>query len=251
MNDFIFFSGCSYTYGVGIQLNEAPLKRYSKLVCDKLGVAEINDAWPGSCNQRIMRHTLTHLLTHHNKNEIPKCVIIMWSDAARVEYFRPQEIEFKDYQDLVQVTPQGVGMTRSYFHRDALENYFGFLSSDVLGVTHTLSYMVAVQAVCNFMNIPLIQMQYKSHFRRKLVNVLNSEQTPQNNKDFINRNLDLLKNGSSFLVGIDDDFSFGKFIKDNKLPESTLSLGHPSDVCHAEFAKWLLNYIESNDVFTI
>jgi len=251
MNDFIFFSGCSYTAGVGIELEEWSQKRYSRLVCNKLGLVDINDAWPGSCNLRIMRQTVNHLLTHYNKGEIPKCVVIMWSDAARVEYFRPQEIEYKEYQDLVQVTPQGIGMTRSYFHRDALENYFAFLSSDTKAVIHSLSYMVNVQAICQLIGSPLIQLQYKSNFKRKIDRVLADKLTPDNCKTTITRSLDLLEAGPSHIVGLKDDFSFAKFLKDNNIPGSTLSLGHPSEVGHAEFANWLLNYIESNNVFTI
>lgn len=252
----LFFNGCSYTYGIGVAdtsneegREELKLNRYSKLVSDYFGLEEHNVAQPGSSNFRIARHTYSKCIP-----EETKLAIIMWSDAPRMEIFRPQENEY-DFQELAQITPQGANGTGSYDHREALLHYYTFLHTEEAAITHTMNHMSAVEMYFRYYNIPVVHLHYKPNFERTLRHCkIRCKELKGDSIAHANL-LTELESQESFLkenpltAGFDSDItSFNTVIEG--IPSSTYSLGHPSKEGHRVYSEWLINHIETNNVIS-
>lgn len=244
----LYVNGCSYTFGIGLEVEKIPDSRWSSLLANKLNFAEQNSAWPGSSNFRISRQTFTDILPMVNK---PALAVIMWSDPVRQEFFRPQQNENK-WQDLAQITPQSVGSIRSYYHKEAFESFFAFISTEERALVHTLHHMLSVQTLFSFLNIPAIHFHYKSNFNSHYTNVLSkakeSKAWPYRNLlDHINSATDELLKLNRHTFGFKDSTSFANLTKTNRIPTSNISLGHPSDAGYKMMADWFYNYIVSNN----
>lgn len=249
-NDYIYVSGCSYTYGIGIPTDFIQQKRWSTLLADKLKYDVINSSCPGSSNFRIARATYHDIITSET---LPKLVIIMWSDPPRQEFFRPQENEHP-WLDLAQVTPQGVGTIKSYFHKDAFESFFTFISTEERALVHTLNHMLSIEMLCRFYNIPVIHLQYKSNLNRYYRHLLlkfadSADRTYKNLISQISAQVKFFEDTNSHVFGFSNDFSFNRMIDEKKLPTSKISLGHPEEQGHQEMAEWIYQHIvSSNDL---
>ena len=80
----IYVNGCSYTFGIGTAPHgDNPTNclqnAWPSQLSEMLGQEVINQALPGSCNERIFRDTIDYLSTND-----PDMVIVMWSDPGRV-----------------------------------------------------------------------------------------------------------------------------------------------------------------------
>lgn len=249
-NNYIYVNGCSYTYGIGIEVSEQRQKRWATLLSNKLGTDVLNSACPGSSNFRISRHTYQDILT---ADKLPSLGIIMWSDGPRQEYFRPQENEY-DWLDMAQVTPQGVGSIKSFFHRDAFESFFSFINSEQRALMHTINHMLSVEMLFKAHNIPLIHLQFKSntnrHYRHFIETNKDTNSRPLRNvMKHIEACVGYLEKNNPYVYGFNKDESFGKLMHDKQLPFSTISLGHPEHTCHEAMAEWIYDLIKSdNDI---
>lgn len=247
--DYIYVNGCSYTYGIGIDTRDIPALRWPTLLGKELGLEVLNDACPGSSNMRIARTTFNNVLNQELK---PKLAIIMWSDCPRQEYWRPQEIEY-DFEDMVQVTPQGVGAIKSYYHRDAFESFFSFINSEERGLVHTLYNMMSIQTLFDSIGVPVVQLHYKPntnryyrHFLKRYEDSHLDDKACNNIKAFIESSIRFLeKNPHTF--GFSKSYSFQQLCDDKKLEYSKISLGHPSEKGHREMANWIVEYLRNND----
>ena len=61
----IYFDGCAKTSGVGV-MSHHPDKRFSTLLCNKLGAEEYNIAIAGSSNRRIVRNLIENDLSKYD-----------------------------------------------------------------------------------------------------------------------------------------------------------------------------------------
>lgn len=247
-NKYIYVNGCSYTYGIGIETSEIRDKRWSTLVSKAFNVGVTNSACPGSSNFRIARHTYQDILS---ANTLPELAIIMWSDGPRQEFFRPQENEY-DWLDMAQVTPQGAGGIKSFFHRDAFESFFSFINTDERALVHTIHHMLSVEMLFKFLNIPVLQLQFKSntnrHFRHLKEKYKDNKSRPIANViSYVNNCIGILEKNNPYVYGFNKDESFGKLMHEKQLPLSTISLGHPEHTCHAAMAEWIIELIRGDN----
>jgi hypothetical protein len=263
----MYCNGCSYTYGIGTaefeNVEDCLSYSWPNQLAKILKTEHINEAQPGSSNARIFRDSALYLIN----NPDTELAVTMWSDAPRIEIFRPQETEY-DYQGMAQITPQGVGQTKSYFHREALESYYAFVHSTQKAVIETLGYMIALQNIADNLNIPLIQQHYKANISHYLWDIL-GEYTKQEVWDkcgsveraFYNtvvNMVDILK-AHPHVAGVDwteqDQEKYSTSMRSvcitrGKAKESSISLGHPYREAHVMYAEFLSNYIKDNNVLS-
>lgn len=246
----ILVNGCSYTYGIGVTEDfGAPERKdlcWAGVLGKKLDADVINLAQPGSSNARILRSTLAHL-----EKEQPNLVIVMWSDAARLEFFRPQDTEY-DWQSMVQVTPQGVEMIKSWYHREAMQNYFAFLHSKEKAVQDHLTAMIAVKYACEALSIPCIQFQYKTNTYRS-IDLIDNEYKKNKEVATIKQMLDdlnLLRETlkGEHIFGIEEKISFNDLREEAGYPDSPWSGGHPGVDAHSFMADYFYDYIRQHDL---
>lgn len=82
----LYFCGCSYTFGVGLNLEETAAHKFKVQYCDHLGLGEhdvnlLNFAVPGASNDYIVRTLLTQC-----RRSRPDLVVAIFSHADRAEH---------------------------------------------------------------------------------------------------------------------------------------------------------------------
>ncbi len=237
-SDYILVNGCSFTYGIGLSKEhgseEMLSNRYSSLLCEKLGMRDVNISAPGSCNMRIQRTTIDHITTGS-----PNLIICMWSDPPRTEIFRPQESEYQ-WLDMAQINPQSIGKIQSREHKLAFEMYYTFIHSTERGVLHTLDNMQAVTALCDAYSIPLINIHYKDNFKRKFEECVGYSDAPSSYIETIQNKLDYVVENSYYI-----DKSFLGLIEEEDLDFGEWSGGHPGFKSHERMADYLYGFIDN------
>lgn len=77
----LYSNGCSYTANFDLE----PQDRYPKIIADRLKIDCLQGAEPGSCNERIMRTTISDCIKLKQKNE-DIIALIQLSHIHRTEY---------------------------------------------------------------------------------------------------------------------------------------------------------------------
>lgn len=250
----IFFNGCSYTYGIGASevRSEIDDLRYSRWLCNAMGMEDVNIAKQGSCNDRIARTTYAHLLDPNTVK--PKLGIIMWSDPHRTEIENISEF-VNSGVDLRQVTPQGVGEIQSQALREGLKYYFSFIATRRRQLLYTIHHMVSIQNLFDSLNIPLIQFHYKSTinrlYRHSMLDVDHYEDVPcvSLQGSYIINSLKYLER-NEHCFGFSRNLSFDDLIQKEEIPHSTICLGHPSVDAYKMMAEWFHDYIDTTKIIT-
>ena len=164
----ILFHGCSITWGD--ELEDRENERYSKLVCDKLGVEENNLAQCGNSNDRIVRETIEYLQT--SKVDV---VVMQFTVHSRMEWFDKQGFPHKFTPQLT--TTHGKlklkGNPMSDELRERLHSagkwFYRFVYNDILGVENMWKNMVFFDSYCKANNItfiPLLADHFAEPIRR-------------------------------------------------------------------------------------
>lgn len=250
----IYFNGCSYTYGIGTgkhdTLQICSKYCYPSVAAKTLKQKHINEAEPASCNFNIFRKFTKYISA--NK---PDLVVIMWSDALRTEVFRPNLWDNSNYDNGInQITPQNTNNIKDFYLREAVEGYYGFIVNESKAALDTLTLMVSVQEICDSKNIPVIQLQYKSNLERYIRHANFLDLDVRDNKllvEQINYFSDYL-DSKDHIFGhkIGDMISFESIRKENHLPNSLYSMGHPGREAHEFMGEWLSKYIKENDLIS-
>lgn len=81
-DDYLLFTGCSYTEGVGLHLENT----YPHLIAKKLSKTYYNLAIGGT-GPDIVKHNLIMFLSYMYKIKLPKYIIIQWPDFSRLTFF--------------------------------------------------------------------------------------------------------------------------------------------------------------------
>jgi hypothetical protein len=249
----IYVNGCSYTFGIGTAPHgdcpETCLQNsWPAQLGEMIDQEIINQALPGSCNERIFRDTINYLSTND-----PSMVIVMWSDPGRLEAYMPKEGDwYREIFDLFQITPQAVTNINDYFKREALESYFSFLHTDAKRCLDTLSYMNAIQMICKAKGITYISHCYKSNIERQCRHALKHMESSQDiSVNNVSEKIKSLRASLDDLnFGVNNTTSFNQLVVDNYLPFSEYSLGHPSYEAHTFMANWFKELIEKHDLIS-
>lgn len=244
-NDVIYFNGCSFTYGIGIDEleSECITLRFSKTLADRLGYVELNKSVPGSCNQRIARRTTLDLLKHK-----PKFAIIVWSDPARFEFIDASHSNYKWEEDAEQVRPTSV---YAYPRRktDGFLQYYKHVASPQRDTLYTLQNMIAVKNVAELVGTKCIQMQFRSEMYASISRCFKSSNT--NFIDTVFDSLDILSN-DDLIIGLRDDTSFfkicGAYEDKSVLSKFKNQEGHPNKESHDRYADWLYDFMKDKNL---
>ena len=231
-NNILYVNGCSYAYGQGVDKSESICirDRFSKTLSDHFDLTEINNALPGSCNQRIARRTLVDLI-HHK----PKLAIIVWSDPSRTEfmYTAPHYHSGKYPFELGQAK---VSSLKGY--PSEVSVYYNKLRSVEQEIMNTLYHMLAVKMAADSMSIPCIQLHFRENFSVDLNPAIRS------------RNMRCRKTISEYLSILDsDELVYGipgrEMHSFEKLGGGYLDdTGHPDKASHDRVCQWITNLVE-------
>jgi hypothetical protein len=88
----IFFSGCSYTFGTGLNYEETAAHRFKMLYCEQYGldpsdVNLLNFAMPGASNDYIVRTMISQC-----QRVKPDIAVVLFSHVERAEYIDEQAL---------------------------------------------------------------------------------------------------------------------------------------------------------------
>ena len=118
----IYFDGCAKTKGVFIKPNWH--KRYSTLLCDKLGAEEYNIARSGGSNRRLVRNLLEHDLSNYDM------FVIQMTKKERFEWYDKKKERWHN------MSPQ-LGLDKDKVSRKAIHHtimfYYDQIYSDEMG----------------------------------------------------------------------------------------------------------------------
>ena len=118
----IYFDGCGKTSGVGPMSNHLD-KRFSTLLCNKLGAEEYNIAQAGSSNRRIVRNLINHDLSKYD------LFVIQMSKRNRLESFCKKKNKWRKVPENG-LDSQGM----SPLEKQHWENYYDKIYTDEMGV---------------------------------------------------------------------------------------------------------------------
>lgn len=278
----LLVNGCSFTMGDELEgcfdlpMTHWPLTWAHKLA-KKLDTPYDNIANCGSGNEKIFRDTVDYLVKHAKTRDITH-VMVLWSDPLRKETM----LEIKDRDiEKAEVYPH-ISMTQWHERRqndvdlsmaedmtkihcnDALYNYHetfkrqprvitSLRSAFCTGFTHTLSNMVAMQALCDGMGITVMQGIFHSHIRTQYLSINTKiksagQRTSEQVHDWriwTNESINLLRHENR--IGLGD---YDMTLKEFQEPREWHPGGHPDEQAHTEFAEYLFsinNKIKVND----
>lgn len=96
--DCVYSNGCSLTYGSDLENREE--ESYPSLIAQHLNLPLLNDALPGSSNERILRTSISGI-TDLLEKKLNPLVIIGWSESLRFELCSTDNewIQFNSHRD--------------------------------------------------------------------------------------------------------------------------------------------------------
>lgn len=241
-NDSLYVNGCSFAYGIGIDVRESLIKenRFSKILADKLNLIEINNSIPGSCNARILRRALIDIPRIR-----PKLAVIIWSDPARFEVMHNNAVRHRNLEDADQVRPLSV---YSYPNptKQAFLDYYSYVSSNHRDVMYTMQYMLTIKILCDALKIPCIQLPFKSSFNRELLKIISNTKNTSLSETIHDYIEELSKD--SLIFGITQNISFDSISGCDINPEMLSKLkgqeGHPNAESHKILSEWISALID-------
>ena len=90
---YLYVNGCSVAAGQELELTVGLKGRFASLTSTKLGLEEINEAFPAGSNDRIFRKTFSWIA--NNQDKINETIfLIQWSGANRMEVFQGDVSKF-------------------------------------------------------------------------------------------------------------------------------------------------------------
>lgn len=244
-NDVIYFNGCSFTYGIGVSLFESECIRFrfSHTLSEKLNYLELNNAIPGSCNQRIARRSVVDIL-----KDKPKLAIVVWSDPARFEFVDRGHGAYKFKEDLEQVRP--TSMYNYPRHKtDGFIDYYKHVASPYRDLVYTLQNMLSVKTAADLVGTKCIQMQFRPEFYHDIdkMHKVKNPKFQETIEDYIK-----ILSEDKLILGLDSDISFFTLtnchLDKTRLSNIPDQLGHPNKESHDIYSEWLYNFMNDNEL---
>lgn len=241
------YNGCSFMWGD--ELIDPLNTRFSRLMCDDLGIEEINLSIKGASNSRIYRTTIDYLT---NCETTPEYVIIAWSGIDRFEFLYPyKQDKHDDYY--MQCSRSRLDQPEFAPVRNSLYGYVKDIASDPLDCINTLTYMNGMQLLCSSMNIPLIQIQFAHVHRQVLSSILNemTYSVKKNKiKNYIKSKVESLHNYSRY--GLTNEMDLLKMASDIKDVDIWPNFyGHPRERSQIAFKDFMIDKLKEHYDFRV
>lgn len=174
--------GCSFVWGdelPGWETGDHEHLRMSNIVAEALGATLTNVAKCGNCNDKIFRDVVDYLSNPANVK--PTHVIVLWTAWQRkevVEYQPPERLlstGLKRDHDTTQFSHM-----RTHHICDRLKRkWFDVMYTDAYDtrtdIMHHLSYMIALQTMCDAMGIKLLQGAFHSRCWSNVLETMTTE----------------------------------------------------------------------------
>jgi hypothetical protein len=140
--DCLYVSGCSFTYGDGLDEKTRISSNWAGLIGEKLNIPVINEGMGGGGNDRIFRTAMTSIskLISENKNPL---VIICWTARHRREIF---DVRQNNWRVIIPPANPGAPGEKPAYRNEFDEMYFKCYSDDSDDTIRTLSYKIGLQS---------------------------------------------------------------------------------------------------------
>ena len=179
MTDTLASIGCSFVWGdelIGFDDNPPTHfnNTFGQILSNQLGYEHVNLACCGNGNDKIFRDALSYL--NDIKQQTPKVMVVVWSAFRRIELFEVkaphQEEKMKIYreQSMSQFSP----VREHYLNKENKElaaMWCTLINNNETGIIHTLTYMNAMQTLCDGLGIKLLQSVFHPAMSNQLLNI--------------------------------------------------------------------------------
>lgn len=243
-------NGCSFVWGDELEGydQDPPTHReytFTHHLSQHLRLPYKNLATCGACNTKIFRDTIDYLKNPDNQK--PTHVVILWSAWQRQELAEnrtkafEEEMQIQRWQCMTQWSPTRMGNLKEKV-QGPLEKALYYTDDVRTSIIHDLSYMHALELLCETMGIKLIQGTFHV---RCWENILEFTKPRYHKTDapwtdwinYVHTSLRQLKETSRIGLGVYKDFYL--FAEDNY---EIKEYGHPNEEAHEAYAN-LLNHI--------
>jgi len=247
---YLYVNGCSVAAGQELELTVGLKGRFASLTAKKLGLEEINEAFPAGSNDRIFRKTFSWIA--NNQDKINETIfLIQWSGCNRIEVFqgdiskyggepsmwdRTNEGDFYEtalkFKGTKFYTPDGNVRAENYWF-NAL-NYPSELTK--AGVERTTRYIIALQNYFKCNNLKYV-MFHGFHMNDAVTEL---QQKPLWEAD---EKLTNLIDQDNFLY-FDE---YGDFWSWSKKYYGLMPENHPNEEANEKLSDILVNYINEKN----
>ena len=243
--------GCSFVWGDELTgYDQDPPEQWPHTFTHKLG-KYLNTPYDnlGACgngNEKIFRDTLEYL--SDPRMETPKYAVIIWSAWQRQEIFESDDdqspyMRIDPRDNLTQFSPERIQQLNHKNYGGA-HAFFSDVYDVRTDIIHGLTYMVAMQELCEGKGIKLLQ----GSFHERNLHVIGHTLRTQNNlydqskryRERVSQLMSRLKPTSRIGLGQGPDlYTLAKELNDVK------PYGHPGEQANTEFAKILYSKFEN------
>lgn len=243
----LYTNGCSFVYGQ--ELQNPTISAWPSILSKKLNVEVKNDALCGSSNERIFRTTNDFICNNYKKYKNELFVVIGWSLSDRYELFHQRllkYIQIMNYNEKIGTTERD---SVSELENQIIHNFHNlFKSDDYINEQTSLRYIIAIYALCNLFQIPLIMFNSIWPFisSKQLLNIFDKIQNLKKHKF---HNFHFYENANLIQIFQHNNWineTFMDFTVINKFSIGENS--HPLEEAHEAWANYLYNYIITNDI---
>ena len=166
--------GCSFVWGdelVGFQENPPShfQNTFGSILARKLGMEHENLAMCGNGNAKIFRDLMLYLSDNQ-----PDALVIVWSAWKRIELFESKyknaerDMKIQREQNMSQFSP----VRYQYLNKENMDvaGMWGTLvNNNQTGIIQTLSYMSAIQQLCDARGIKIVQSVFHTAMSNQLL----------------------------------------------------------------------------------
>ena len=241
-------NGCSFVWGdelIGYDDDPPSHKHhtFTHKLAELLGCEYVNLGTCGAGNAKIFRDTIHYL--RDPKNPKPTHIVILWSAWQRGEVAENHPESFdvqrniQRWQCMTQISPARVHNLKKEL-RDPLDRMYDHYDATRTGIIQTLSYMEAMEMLCDSLGIKLIQGIFHQLAYQNFLDSIHRRYRKNHWSPWVDWVMDThanLKKTSKIGLGFYQDMFSMAEEKYTVRP-----FGHPDEDTHTEYAQ-LLHHI--------
>lgn len=151
-NNYIYFSGCSYTVGVGVELE----RTFPYLTSQRLTTDYVNTAISGASAELVLQNTIAFL---KECKKYPKVVVINWPEISRTSWwenngkiglYMPKEYNGDWSVSYKQFLKNSLHVKKRFQHiRDTIDLIFKLINVPVMEISTALEFSPSTDEVFN------------------------------------------------------------------------------------------------------
>lgn len=232
MTEIIYANGDSFTYGVGL---EDQAHAYPFLLAKHRRCQLVNDAYPGSSHDRILRLTMKFVGNNLDKDLF---VVIGWGFSRRMEFYYDTNVEAEeDEANYIRYSSDPLNERTKHRYpnddcREFIRLYHENFTNRNAAATRAMTRVIALQSFLDSMDVPYL--------------FFNSAWTiPTTDESLTN-----MINERRYYGFQDPNMTFDKWTW-NSGSRGRSTLGHPDQHGHSVWFTNLRHYIDTRDLWNM